>query len=133
MCRRKQKTDNVPMSTFAVSGDHEDGKIVDLPSNVEKIRLETDNKNLFYRAYGSFKNPETKLILSAPGCQMMIIKDGVASEPLGNGSYPAFKEEEIELKKRCLFGKPKKQVKDNIAFDIVACLLHGFNRYFCPI
>lgn len=119
MCRRKQKTDNVPMSTFAVSGDHEDGKIVDLPSNVEKIRLETDNKNLFYRAYGAFKNPETKLILSAPGCQMMIIKDGVASEPLGNGSYPAFKEEEIELKKRCLFGKPKKQVKDNIAFDIV--------------
>ena len=85
MCKKKAKTDNVPMSTFVVSGNHEDGKIVDLPTNVDKIRLETDNKNLFYRAYGAFKNPETKLILAAPGCEMMIIRDGVASEPLANG------------------------------------------------
>ena len=117
MCFKK-KTDNVPMTTFAVTGDHEDGKIVNLPSNVGKIRLETDNKNLFYRAYGAFKNPDTKLILSAPGCEMMIIKDGVASEPLGNGTYPAFKEEEIETKKG-FFGKVKKKVKEDIMFDVV--------------
>ena len=66
MCRKKQKTDNVPMSNYVVSGEH-NGQLVELPSNVEKIRLETDNKNLFYRAYGAFKNPDTKLILSAPG------------------------------------------------------------------
>ena len=119
MCRRKQKTDNVPMSTFAVSGNHEDGKIVELPTNVEKIRLETDNKNLFYRAYGTFKNPDTQLILSAPGCKMMIIRDGVATEPLDNGAYPAFGEADFKMKKRCLFGKPKKQVKGNVMFDVV--------------
>lgn len=119
MCfKKKQKTDNVPMSTFVVSGDHDDGKIVDLPSNVNKIRLETDNKNLVYRAFGSFKNPDTKLILSAPGCEMIIVKDGVASAPLGNGSYSAFDEDEIEVKKS-LFGKENKKIKDNIMFDVI--------------
>lgn len=117
MCFKK-KTDNIATTTFVVNGDHEEGKITNLPSNVGKIRLETDNKNLFYRAYGLIKNPDTKFILSAPGCEMMIIKDGVSSEPLANGSYPAFKEDEIEVKKP-FFGKEKKKVKEDTMFDVV--------------
>lgn len=116
---KKTQNDSMKTSNFVVNGAQEDGVVLELPHNVAKIRLETDNKNLFYRAYGTFDDPDTQLVLSAPGCQMIIIKDGVSSGPLNNGAYPVYDDKDIIVKKSFFNRKGTKKVKEGIMFDII--------------
>lgn len=115
MCfKKKAYTESVLLANSDAKAE-----LVKFGPSVSKIRLENDNKQLFYRIHLEAKCPDVKLIVNSPTNKLVFYKDGVASPILGSGAYRLYEEDEYKEKKFLFFKTGEKVLKENHVVDII--------------
>lgn len=103
---KKQKAVSTVNAETTFHGDSQ------IPDHPRLIRVESSNENFFYRLRGDVATDQCEVIVEPP-CNVIIIRDGVASEVLGPGRYPLFKTEV-----KGLIFKHKKRILSSITIFV---------------
>ena len=65
-----------------------------LPDHPKLIRVQASNDTFFYRLYGDLATADCEIVVESP-CNVIIVRDGIASEVLKPGRYPLFQTVEV--------------------------------------